>query len=1167
MVLTRKKILAIEADHVHLEMLSALSKNVLPEFIFLTALDNQKGFELAQSEDPEVIILDFDEALTDDFSLCRRLKNDRALIGIPIVLLISPQTKADDRNKAFQAGVDSFLSKPLDQGQLAILLMTMVKVKAANTLHQLGQARFTDIFTQHSLEFRHKINHSKKADSAMVDLAIKYRILLEQSRDGIVILEKNGKVYEANRRFADMLGYSLNELKRLHVWDWDSRLSIAQLQEMLETVNESGNHFETRNRRRDGTVFDVEINTNGTYFDGQKLIFCICRDITENKKSEQALRIASETARKSVNILHMALQAGNLGTFELDLISNIGVCSEELEAIYGVHPGELNGKPRQVWEELVVGEDLPLTRLAIQASIEQGRPVSAIYRIRRRDNAQIRWVESRGQIILGPDLRPLRITGLIMDITERKQIEQTLQESEQRFRLMAEHAQDLIYRIRLVPELKFEYVSPSSTSITGYTPAEHYADPELGFKLVHPDDRQLLQSLIQPANRPFNTIELRWIKKDGTVIWTEQKNTLILDESGKIVAVDGLARDITERKKAEAALKEANQLFATVANTSTALVWMSGVDKLCTWFNEPWLKFTGRTMEQEMGNGWSEGVHPDDFVRCLKTYTEAFDKRQPFSLEYRLRRFDGQYRWILDPGIPRYDSAGGFAGYIGSCFDITESKLAEITLKESVIFNSALMNNTPYPMFVADGDSSIRFVNPAFEELTGFSNLELTGQKVPYPWWPEETKAEFTNLDVKERTAASYFTNVERLYRKKNGETMWIILNTRRVDDEHTPAYYVIAWLDITQRKKVEIALNHSRELMRYTIEHNQSAVAVHDRDLKFVYVSRRFLDEYRVKEKDVIGKHHYEVFPDSPQKWREVHQRALAGEITRAEDDPLVHKDGSVDWTRWECRPWYQSDGSVGGIIIYTEVITQRKLAEAKIIEMEALKRISQAKSDLLANVSHELRTPLASIKGFIETLMETDVKWSKKQQIDFLQSANKEADRLTFLIRDLLDMSRIESGKLTLDKHSCQVNEILESASGILSIITAKHKLEIKISLDLPLVQADKVRIGQVITNLAENATKFSPEGSQIKIEARLIDGNVIISVQDSGIGMIPAVVVDLFNRFYQANEVVSGKTRGTGLGLSICKGIVEAHGGKIWVDSQEGNGSKFSFSLPVV
>ena len=161
---------------------------------------------------------------------------------------------------------------------------------------------------------------------------------------------------------------------------------------------------------------------------------------------------------------------------------------------------------------------------------------------------------------------------------------------------------------------------------------------------------------------------------------------------------------------------------------------------------------------------------------------------------------------------------------------------------------------------------------------------------------------------------------------------------------------------------------------------------------------------------------------------------------------------------------------------------------------------------------------------------------------------------------------MSRIDSGKLTLDKRSYPVSEILDSVSGVLSIITSKHKLEIVKISDLPPVQVDKVRIAQVITNLVENATKFSSEGSQIKIEAAQSGNIVVISVEDHGIGMAPEVVANLFNRFYQAAQVVEGKTRGTGLGLAICKGIVEAHGGKIWVESQDGKGSKFSFSLPV-
>jgi PAS domain S-box-containing protein len=255
-------------------------------------------------------------------------------------------------------------------------------------------------------------------------------------------------------------------------------------------------------------------------------------------------------------------------------------------------------------------------------------------------------------------------------------------------------------------------------------------------------------------------------------------------------------------------------------------------------------------------------------------------------------------------------------------------------------------------------------------------------------------------------------------------------------------------------------------------------------------------------------------------------------------------------------------------GKIIYLdgilEDITDHKKLETRTIENETLKKINAAKSDLLANVSHELRTPLASIKGFIETLIEADVKWSKKQQLDFLESADKETDRLTFLIRDLLDMSRIDSGRLKLDVRSYRASEILDSISGVLSVITVRHKLKVVKIPDLPLIQADKVRISQVISNLTENATKFSPQGSEIVIEVKAAKEKVVFSVEDKGVGMSEEVKRNLFNRFYQAKDV-SGKIRGTGLGLVICKGIVEAHRGEIWAESKLGRGSTFSFSIP--
>lgn len=137
-------------------------------------------------------------------------------------------------------------------------------------------------------------------------------------------------------------------------------------------------------------------------------------------------------------------------------------------------------------------------------------------------------------------------------------------------------------------------------------------------------------------------------------------------------------------------------------------------------------------------------------------------------------------------------------------------------------------------------------------------------------------------------------------------------------------------------RKRGEEQPIHSHDLMDYIISHARSAIAVHDRDLKYIYVSERYLKEYRVKEHNIIGKHHYEVFPDLPQKWRDVHQRSLAGEVLSAEEDPYYREDGSVDWTRWECRPWYESGGSIGGIIIYTEVINERKEMEESLRKSE---------------------------------------------------------------------------------------------------------------------------------------------------------------------------------------------------------------------------------------
>jgi PAS domain S-box-containing protein len=222
--------------------------------------------------------------------------------------------------------------------------------------------------------------------------------------------------------------------------------------------------------------------------------------------------------------------------------------------------------------------------------------------------------------------------------------------------------------------------NPAAQRMFGYTEKEAIGQPITIIipSDLHNEENNILRRLL--AGERIERYETRRISKTGTNIDLSITFSLIRDASGTIVAVSSIARDITERKRAEAALRESEERFRLVANTAPVMIWMSGIDNLCTYFNEGWLEFTGRSLEEEMGNGWAKGVYPDDLRRCVDTYTRAFGQRERYKIEYRLRRRDGEYRWILATGVPRFSVDNSFAGYIGSAIDVTEHKLAEEVL-------------------------------------------------------------------------------------------------------------------------------------------------------------------------------------------------------------------------------------------------------------------------------------------------------------------------------------------------------------------------------------------------------------------------------------------------------------------------------------------------------
>lgn len=299
---------------------------------------------------------------------------------------------------------------------------------------------------------------------------------------------------------------------------------------------------------------------------------------------------------------------------------------------------------------------------------------------------------------------------LFKDITEIKKTQLLLKESEEKYRLLIENQNDLI--VKVDPEGKFIYVSPSYCKTFGKNENELLGKSFM--PLVHTDDIEITKkSMEQLYSYPFTSqIEQRAITVNG-LRWFSWSDSAELNEKGEVTFIIGVGRDITEKKLAEIKLKESENHFRTLANSGSALIWTSDIDKECNYFNLPWLNYTGRKLEEEVGNGWLDGVHPEDLNFCTKTYQISFDKRIKFSMEYRLRNAKGEYRWFRDDGNPRYDTDGNFLGYIGYCIDITERKYAEEELIAQASLQQLLM------------ELASNFINISLEQVDSVINEAL----------------------------------------------------------------------------------------------------------------------------------------------------------------------------------------------------------------------------------------------------------------------------------------------------------------------------------------------------------------------------------------------------------------------------------------------------------
>jgi PAS domain S-box-containing protein len=473
--------------------------------------------------------------------------------------------------------------------------------------------------------------------------------------------------------------------------------------------------------------------------------------------------------------------------------------------------------------------------------------------------------------------------------------------------------------------------------------------------------------------------------------------------------------------------------------------------------------------------------------------------------------------------------------------------------------------------FLADG--TYTFVNAAHCRHLQRSAEELLGQKL-WKFIPAHQRRgmeAFLATITRESPVASI--EYERV--GPGGESRWIEWIGRGFFDEQGRVIeFQAVGHDITDRKRAEEVIKQSEEQVRYFVRHVPAAVAMFDRDMRYLIYSPRWLTDYKLGDQDLVGRSHYQVFPEIPERWKEVYRRCLAGAVEVQDDDSFVRTNGSTEWLRWEVRPWRNARNEIGGIIVFTEVITERKRAEeehrrlvAQARVAEALQEVDRRKDEFLAMVSHELRNPLTPIATAVEIMRECEpaddtIAWAR-------DVIGRQTAQLTRLVDDLLDVSRITLGKITLNRSVLDLGPVIAQAvETARPLLAARHH---QLAIDVPAeplpIWGDGARLTQIISNLLSNAARFTADGGHITLTARREGARVVLSVKDDGVGIPPEMRERVFEMFTQIEWPAQRKQEGLGIGLALVKRLVEMHDGDVEARSDgSGCGSELVVRLPI-
>jgi PAS domain S-box-containing protein len=566
--------------------------------------------------------------------------------------------------------------------------------------------------------FAEDITERKQAEEALRESEERFRTLIEQASDAFFLHDGDGRFLEVNRQACESLGYTRKELLGMCVFNVEQDFDLRKAQLAWEQ-GEPGKAYtlQGHQRRKDGTAFPVEVRLSAYYMGGQKLHLGLARDITERKLAEEALR-QSDAGRK------VALEAAKLGEWEIDLNTRETRRSVRHAEIFGYAP------PLPDWSfdaflSHVHPDDREGVGRSFEAAVSQGAKLETECRI-IRPNGEMRWILACGDRYEDASGHETRMFGTVEDITERKNAAEALRLSEERLRLALDGARLGTWHWDLESgELVW---SPSCLALFGLPPGAQMSY-EIFLGALHPDDRVPTDEAVRRslAEHTEYDIEYRALWPDGSEHWIAAKGQGYYDAAGEAVRMEGVVMEVTERKRAEAALRESETNFRGLANLVPPFVWICTNDGLNVYFNDRWFQYTGLTPEQSYGTGWNTPFHPDDKQPAWDAWNHATATGETYRIESRLRAADGNYRWFLMLGEALRDNSGKTIKWFGTCTDIQDMKLAQEALRESEERFQAMANGIPQLAWMAEPDGHIFWYNQRWYEYTGTTFEQMEG--------------------------------------------------------------------------------------------------------------------------------------------------------------------------------------------------------------------------------------------------------------------------------------------------------------------------------------------------------------------------------------------------------------------------------------------------------